>query len=193
MPDETGFIDLIDRLRVRDDRAAAEVVRRYQPALRQAVRVRLTDPALRRCLDPLDVCQMVLASFFRRAAQGRYELHSPGQLLRLLTAMARNKLLQQLRAFRARRRGGHLRRQADAREGDFVDPGPGPSQEAALGELLRAFDGRLTAEERWLKEQRGLGRTWAAIAAEIGADPNALRMRYNRKVSQVARALRLAE
>jgi hypothetical protein len=75
MPDDTGFIDLIDRMRAGDDRAAAEVVRRYQPALRQAVRVRLTHPALRRCLDPLDVCQMVLASFFRRAAQGRYQLH----------------------------------------------------------------------------------------------------------------------
>jgi RNA polymerase sigma-70 factor (ECF subfamily) len=193
MPDDTGFLDLIDRLRARDDRAAAEVVRRFEAGLRQAVRVRLTHPALRRRLDPLDICQMVLASFFSRAARGRYELTSPGQLLRLLTTMARNQIHRQVRALRARRRGGHLTQKASLQEGDLVDPGPDHTQEVAHGELLELFHSRLSAGERWLKEQRGLGRTWAVIAAEIGVNPDALRMRYNRKVSQVARELRLGE
>ena len=58
---------------------------------------------------------------------------------------------------------------------------------------MDVFHSRLSAEERWLKEQRGLGRTWEVIAAEVGVDPDALRKRYNRKVSQVARGLRLGE
>jgi RNA polymerase sigma-70 factor (ECF subfamily) len=189
MPDNAAFIDLMERMRAGDEWAAAEVVRRYQPALRLAVRVRLTHPALRRRLDPLDVCQMVLATFFERAAQGRYALNSPGQLLKLLTGMARNQLLQEVRAFRAGRRGGHLTQQADAREGDFVDPGPGPGQEAAGRELLQLFHSRLSEEERWLTEQRCLGRGWPELAAETGEQPDALRVRYSRKVRQVARRL----
>jgi RNA polymerase sigma-70 factor (ECF subfamily) len=193
MPDDAAFVDLIGRLRAGDERAAAEVVRRFEPALRLAVRVRLSNPALRRRLDPQDICQMVLATFFTRAARGRYELTGPGRLLKLLTTMARNQIHRQVRALRARRRGGHLTQKAHLQEGDLVDPGPDPTQEVAHGELLELFHRRLSAEERWLKEQRGLGRTWAVIAAEIGANPDALRMRYNRKVSQVARELRLGE
>src|SRR5206468_9976043 len=57
--DESSFADLIGRVRAGDGRAAAELVRRYEPAVRVAVRVRLTDPGLRRVLDSMDVCQSV--------------------------------------------------------------------------------------------------------------------------------------
>ena len=75
---------------------AAELVQRYEPAVRRSVRLRL-DPRLRRVCDSMDICQAVLGSFFVRAASGQYELDTPEQLLRLLTAMARNKLLNQAR------------------------------------------------------------------------------------------------
>src|SRR5262245_32578317 len=97
MADELPFRELITRVRAGDDRAAADLVARYEPAIRRAVRFRLTDPALRRTCDSMDVCQSVLMSFFVRAASGQYELDTPEQLLRLLTAMARNKLLNQAR------------------------------------------------------------------------------------------------
>src|SRR5437588_11225965 len=97
MSEESSFSDLIGRVRRGDQAAAAELVRRYEPTIRRAVRFRLTDPRLRRTCDSMDVCQSVLLSFFVRAASGQYDLDSPEQLLRLLTTMARNKLLNQAR------------------------------------------------------------------------------------------------
>ena len=51
MSDEISFRDLIGRVRRGDEGAAAEVVRRYEPAIRRAVRLRLTDARLRRTCD----------------------------------------------------------------------------------------------------------------------------------------------
>src|SRR3954471_22077918 len=108
MADELSFRDLIGRVRRGDEAAAAELVRKYEPAIQRAVRFRLTDPRLRRTCDSMDVCQSVLLSFFVRAASGQYDLDTPEQLLRLLTTMARNKLLNQARLDHAARRDSRM-------------------------------------------------------------------------------------
>ena len=64
------FRELIARVRAGDEQAAAELVRRYEPAIRRAARVRLVDTRLNRLLDSMDICQSVLASFFVRAGSG---------------------------------------------------------------------------------------------------------------------------
>jgi DNA-directed RNA polymerase specialized sigma24 family protein len=101
MADASTFHDLIIRLRTGDAGAAAELVRRYEPTIRLIVRRRLSDPALRRVLDSMDICQSVLASFFLRAAVGQYQLDDPQQLLKLLATMARNKVLHEVARQRA--------------------------------------------------------------------------------------------
>src|SRR5437867_3096085 len=103
--DEPGdFLELIRRVRAGDQQAATDLVRRYEPAIRLAVRVRLTDGRLRRVMDSMDICQSVLANFFVRAAAGQFELEKPEQLLALLTTMARNKLTNQAHRHQAGRR-----------------------------------------------------------------------------------------
>jgi RNA polymerase sigma-70 factor (ECF subfamily) len=134
----------------------------------------------------MDICQSVLASFFVRTAAGQYDLNSPGQLVRLLTAMARNKLLRQVEKLQAGRRGGGRCPEGDV---DLTDPGPDPHRVAAGRELLQQFRSRLSEEERWLADQRGLGRSWADIAAEAGENTDALRMRLSRATDRVARQL----
>src|SRR5262245_64094636 len=104
MPDDSSFQHLIRRVRAGEQDAAAELVRRYEPAIRRVVRMRLTDPRLRRAFDSMDVCQSVLGSFFVRAALGQYDLDDSDQLLKLLTQMARHKLTDQTRRERAERR-----------------------------------------------------------------------------------------
>src|SRR5271166_2466222 len=89
------FQALLGRVRAGDAQAASELVRRYEPAIRRAARVRLVDTRLNRLLDSMDICQSVLASFFVRTALGQYELETPEQLLKLLAVMARNKLHNQ--------------------------------------------------------------------------------------------------
>jgi DNA-directed RNA polymerase specialized sigma24 family protein len=98
------FQALLGRVRRGDAEAAAELVRRYEPAIRRAARVRLVDTRLNRLLDSMDICQSVMASFFVRTALGQYELETPEQLLKLLATMTRNKLANQVKVHGAGRR-----------------------------------------------------------------------------------------
>jgi RNA polymerase sigma-70 factor (ECF subfamily) len=193
MSEDQAFADLIRRVRARDEQAAAELVRRYERAIRVAVRVRLNAPDLRSLLDSTDLCQSVLASFFVRVAVGQYDLDTPEQLLKLLTRMARHKLANQARRQRAARRDRRRLQPGPAGDGVFVAPDPSPSQVVADRELVREFYGRLSPEDQWLADQRALGRRWAEIAAEIGVHPDTLRMRLTRACDEVARTLRLDE
>jgi RNA polymerase sigma-70 factor (ECF subfamily) len=188
MTPDDSFRDLVRRVRGGDDAAAAELVRRFGPALRRAVRARLTDPELCRVLDSMDICQSVLASFFVRAAAGQYDLATPGQLKRLLAVMARNKLLRQVERLRAGCRGGGKCPGGDT---EVPDPGPDPHRVAEARELLQQLRSRLSEQERWLADQRALGRSWADIAAEAGGNADALRMRLSRAVDRAARQLGL--
>ncbi len=192
MSEDDSFRDLLRRVRARDEQAAAELVRRYEPAIRLAVRVRLSDPGLRRLFDSLDICQSVLANFFVRAASGQFELDRAEQLVNLLVTMARNRLVNEaLKQKAARRDQRRIDRGADA--ADLAAPVPSPSQVVANQELLQEVRRRLSDQERFVADQRALGRAWAEIAAQTGESPDALRMRFTRALDRVAHELGLEE
>jgi RNA polymerase sigma-70 factor (ECF subfamily) len=191
MVDAPNFDELIRRVRAGDEEAATVLVRRYEPAIRRAVRFRLADARLGTLLDSMDICQSVLASFFMRAASGQYELETPEQLLRLLTAMARNKLTSQARKQHARRRDSRRITSGGADEAQFVDARASPSTEVAVRDLLQEVQRRLSADERRLLELRNAGCDWAAIAAELGGGAEALRRRLSRALDRVAKQLGL--
>src|SRR5947209_3914847 len=165
MSDELSFRDLIGRVRKGDEQAAAELVRRYEPAIRRAIRFRLTDQRLRRTCDSMDVCQSVLMSFFVRVATGQYDLETPDQLLRLLTTMARNKLLNQARLQQAARRDHRLVTE-DVTDHDVAAHTPGPCQQAEARELLQEIHRRLPPDVLLLVELRSQGHDWASISAQ---------------------------
>jgi RNA polymerase sigma-70 factor (ECF subfamily) len=193
MSEDPSFAELVRRVRARDEQAAAELVRRYEPAIRVAVRVRLSDPALRRVFDSMDICQSVLANFFVRAAAGQFELDRPEQLLKLLVVMARNKVTNHALEQQAARRDCRRLQPADPEGHDWVDPQPQANRVVASQDLLHAFRSHLSEEERRLADLRALGRSWPEIAAEVGGSPDALRIRFTRAVDRVARELRLEE
>jgi RNA polymerase sigma-70 factor (ECF subfamily) len=193
MTEQDSFADFVRRIRAGDEQAAAELVRRYEPAIRREVRVRMHDPRLFRLFDSMDVCQSVLASFFVRAAAGQYDLKEPGQLLKLLVAMARNKLAIQARKHYSQRRGGR-QDTGDTPEGlEAVAAGPSPSQVVAGRELLNEVRRRLTEEENQLAELRAQGCGWNEIASQVGGTPQARRMQLSRAVDRVARQLGIDE
>jgi RNA polymerase sigma-70 factor (ECF subfamily) len=189
MPEEVTFQDLIRRVRAGDDEAAAELVRRYEPTIRRVARVRLADTRLRRVLDSMDICQSVFGSFFVRTALGQYDLDTPEQLLGLLIRMSQNKVLAHVRDSGAARRDYRRVREVSAEGRLLASADPSPSQQVSAQELLREFRRRLSEEERQLAEQRADGRDWAAIAAERGASPEALRKQLARAVARVAQEL----
>ena len=63
---------LLDRAQSGDEAAVSLLVRRYEPELRRFIRVRLTDPRLRRYLDSVDICQAVLGRFFVGFFAGKF-------------------------------------------------------------------------------------------------------------------------
>jgi RNA polymerase sigma-70 factor (ECF subfamily) len=156
------------------------------------VRVRLRDPRLRRLIESVDICQSVFASFFVRTALGQYQLERPDQLLRLLATIARNKLARHAnREHRDRR--DQRRINPGAVLEDCPAPGSSPSRQVAARELVLEARKRMTTQERALLERREQGLEWAAIAAELGGSPNALRIRLARAVARIARQLGLDE
>ena len=97
MEDNSEFRDLIGRVRAGDEEAARELLSQYEDSIRRIIRVRMTDPALRRQMDSVDVCQSVMADFFVRTALGQFDFDSPNQLIGLLATMARNRLINHVK------------------------------------------------------------------------------------------------
>jgi len=193
MSEEEAFRDLIRRVRAGEQQAATELVRQYEPEIRRAIRMRLTDPRLNRVLDSMDVCQSVMSNFFVRVHAGQFDLERPEQLLRLLVTMAKNRLLDQARRQRASRRDSRrVETGADERLANLADKDQGtPSQIISEKELLQAVRKQLSDEERLLAEKRSLGMDWAEIAAELGSTPEALRKKLARAMDRVTAKLGL--
>jgi RNA polymerase sigma-70 factor (ECF subfamily) len=191
--EEQAFRELIQRVRAGDQQAATDLVRQYENEIRRAVRVRLTDPSLCRVLDSMDVCQSVMANFFVRVGAGQFELERPDQLLKLLVKMARNRLLDQARRQHSHRRdsrridaGGSSQLEAVADAGSAT-----PSQILSEKELAEALRHHLDDDERYLAEQRALGRDWPDIAKELNGSAEALRKKLSRALDRAAREIGL--
>src|SRR5882757_1011676 len=191
MRDESVFADLLTRVRGGDSDAASELVRKYESAIRVAVRTRLSDPKLRRQFDSMDVCQSVLASFFLRAAAGQYDLRDPPQLVALLTKMAHNKLAMRARhEYRQRR---DVRRNVQL--GDIQpEPAAGcaePIEQALDRDLVNRAFGLMDVQVREIAMCRARGMEWSEIAAKIGGTADARRKQFRRAVDQIAQKLQV--
>ncbi|HLN33511.1 MAG TPA: sigma-70 family RNA polymerase sigma factor [Gemmataceae bacterium] len=193
MSEGLPFVELIRRVRAGDEKASTELVRLYEPIIRVAVHVRLNDPGLRRLFDSMDICQSVLGNFFVRAAAGQFELERPGQLIKLLVTMARNRVTNHALQQQAARRDHRRREKTSSDCDELIDHGPSPSEVVSGKELLEAFRGRLSPDEREVAELRTLGQSWPEIAAKLGGTPNALRVRLDRALDRVTRELRLLD
>jgi DNA-directed RNA polymerase specialized sigma24 family protein len=134
----------------------------------------------------------VLASFFVRAASGQYQLDDPEHLLKLLVAMARNKL-----AFRTRKHQAARRNPLQVVGGnsllETVAQGPTPDQAVSARDLLHEVRRRLTAKEQRLAELRGLGQTWEQISGQLGGTAEGHRIQLVRGLDRVSRQLGLDE
>ena len=189
MSEPASFMQLIERVKSGEAKAAEELLRQYEPTVRRAIRVRMVNPTLRRTVDSMDLCQSVMGSFFVRTALGQYDLGSPAQLIGLLVQLARNKVADHVRHEHAKLRD-RRRTNADGSAIDRVaDRQESPSQIVAGADMLAQFRVRLNDEERYLAEQRAQGREWNELAGELGQGAEALRKQLQRAVDRVAEEL----
>jgi DNA-directed RNA polymerase specialized sigma24 family protein len=103
--------------------------------------------------------------------------------------MARNKLTKEVRKQRTEKRDQRRQAAPPLAVEQVVDAGTSPSQWLVTQELLQEVPRRLTDKDRALLQLRQQGYTWNEIAAQWGGKPNALRMRLERAVQEVARQL----
>jgi RNA polymerase sigma-70 factor (ECF subfamily) len=192
MTDAATFTELVRRIRSGDPDAAAELVRRYEPAIRRVVRVRLSGRTAA-LFDSMDVCQSVFGSFFLRAAAGQYKLESPDDLLKLLATMARHKLAYQVRRQKAQKRDIAREAPADIPTDQLAGTDPTPSRHAAHRELLGELEKRLSPDELQLVELRNQGHEWEEIAEQLSGSAEALRKKHARALDRVARELGLED
>lgn len=115
VPPGERFAELMDQARGGSQEAAEQVWREYGPYVVYVVR-RWLRPELRGRLDSQDFAQDVWASFFREVP-ARDAIANPDDLIRLLSKMAKHKVVSETR------RHSNRRRDVDREEsyGVFVD------------------------------------------------------------------------
>jgi RNA polymerase sigma factor (sigma-70 family) len=172
------FATFLDAIRRGDERAATELVQRFEPRLRRLIGFRLDQYRLRRILDSADICQSILARFFARAADGQFDLDDEEQLGKLLRTMAENKVRDNAR--RQRHCVGAI---PEGLEPVALDPSPSEQlEEKEAQESVEEVRARLSERVRWLLDQRAEGRSWGELGLEVGSSPDALRMSVQRAV-----------
>jgi RNA polymerase sigma-70 factor (ECF subfamily) len=177
---------LLARVGQGDEEAARQLVRRYESAIRVAVRTHLSDPRLRRQFDSMDVCQSVLRSFFFHMTDEGYDLHAPAQLLALLTKMAQNKLGTRARDQFRQRRDVRRLSQVAVDDVDVASQEPDPTRRIDDQDLVDRALGMMSPEIRAIAVRRMDGELWPKIARAMGGTPDGRRKQFERALEPIA-------
>lgn len=147
MATDRSFELLAARLRAGDDQAAADVFRRYAERLVRLATLRL-DARLKPKVDPEDIVQSALRSFFVRQGRGQFELTDWNALWSLLVLLTIRKCIRRAEHLMAARRDVRDEQSPPAGQSawEFLDREPRPEEsltmEETLDELLRPLESR---------------------------------------------------
>ncbi len=172
MTEPSSFEQLMARLQARDESAAAEVFGRFANRLIGLARQHL-DGRLRQKVDPDDVMQSAMKSFFLRHAEGRFELRDWDSLWAMLVVITLRKCGHKVEHFRAARRD--VRREAAPLVSDDSLPSweavasePTPSRAALLTEAVEQVMQSLDdPRERRVLELSLQGHDTAEVSAAV--------------------------
>ncbi len=171
MTPATSFAVLMQRLEAGDAEAAAVIHARFCRRLIGLARRGLND-RLRPKLDADDVVQSVFRTFFRRAAEGEFDLEGADALWALLAEITLRKCGRWNRHFAARKRGGELEARplvgVEPEDEPSDDREPSPADAAVLLDLVEQLLSGLRGPERLICEMRLQGYEAGEIAAQAG-------------------------
>jgi RNA polymerase sigma-70 factor (ECF subfamily) len=173
MPNDRPFERLMTDLQDGDPAVAREVFDRFARRLAELAAVKLP-AATRSRLDPEDVVQSVLRTFFRRHSEGEFQPEHWDALWSLLAVLAVRKCGHQIAHLLAAKRD--VRRNADV---GGTDSGvsaweptartPSPDEAAAFEETLGQVLGGLKERERAMVVLRLEGHTIPEVAEQAKA------------------------
>jgi RNA polymerase sigma-70 factor (ECF subfamily) len=173
MPPTDDFHAFMARLGAGDDESARLLFCRFASRLISLARARL-DHRIRQKVDPEDVLQSVYKSFFRRHAEGAFDLQGWDRLWALLAAITVNKCRRWNRHFRAASRDvGHevsIHSPNDDSGGGYesLAGDPTPEEVVQLTELVENLIRELPAESRPILSLALEGCSVAEICEQAG-------------------------
>lgn len=141
MSQDSAFAEMMQRLRAGDQGAAAEVFRRFANRLIGLARSHL-DQRLRQKVDPEDVMQSALKSFFVRHAGGQFDLSGWDSLWSMLVVITLRKCGHKAEYFHAamrdvgREQAAPVSSEDSATSWQAVAHEPTPVQAALLAEAV---------------------------------------------------------
>lgn len=168
---------LLDQFRDGESTAAAQILDRYVARLVGLVRRRMS-PVLQRRVDPEDVVQSALRSFFTRAVSDHYVLSRAGDLWGLLAAISLSKLRRQVEIHTAAKRAVSKEQPSRADVDSLAaatDREPLPGEEEALLDELKQFMVQCSPAERDVLGRRLAGESIADIAQAVGRSQRTVR------------------
>jgi RNA polymerase sigma-70 factor (ECF subfamily) len=183
MSSEPSFADLMAQLRQGDQEAARLIFQRFADRLVALARSHLNQRLLQK-MDPEDVMQSALKSFFLRQAEGRFHLDSWDSLWALLTVITLRKCSQKVEHFQAGRRD--FRREAapmdadDSASWEAIAREPTPEEAAQLADLVEQLFGSLKPDDRSIAELALQGYSPTEISARTGLGERTVYRRLER-------------
>jgi RNA polymerase sigma-70 factor (ECF subfamily) len=171
MSDDSSFDQLISQLQDGSQSAAADLFELYAARLISLARSRLSE-RLRPSVDPEDVVQSALRSFFVGNREHSYKLKNWESLWGLLTVITLRKCRRQVEHHYAARRD--VRREHrfdgpndDAASVDFFGREPGPEEAAMLTEVVERIMAELEPRERQILTLHLQGKDAVEIAQNM--------------------------
>jgi RNA polymerase sigma-70 factor (ECF subfamily) len=169
---DPSFDELAARLRQGDAEAARQVFRRFAGRLIGLARKRL-DRLARTKVDPEDVVQSALKSFFLGYAGGQYELGGWDKLLGLLVVITLRKCAREAKRFHGPRHDVRREEELPADDEAVADwevfaREPTPAEAAMLADTVEQLLNELDPRARRVLELRLQGFTAPEISAQVG-------------------------
>ncbi len=178
--------ELVEQLKSGNQDAASELYRRYAQRLCQQIERRIGQHLQGR-LEAGDVLQSAFRTFFRRAANGEFQIDYTSDLWNLLLTITLNKVRGQAEHHCARKRDPRL----EMRIGLHICPDdiggePSEAEAVALDDELESLLAKLESAEAEIVRLRLAGYTGAEIAVRV----NCSRVTVWRKLDRVYYLLR---